>query len=701
MGLLRPAALPVALAVLAAVATAGQSSQPPAPPASPVGQPPTAQSPQPEQPPVFRAGINVVRVDVIVTDRNGNPVTDLTAAEFEVFEDGVPQTIETFRLVRVGQGSEAGGAAAQPIRTAADAEREAAREDVRLIAIFLDDYHVRRSTALGVREPLIKFIRTALAPTDLVAVMYPLTPLGEVTFTRDHEAVVRAIEQFDGRKFDYEPRNEFEMRYAQYPAATVELIRNQVSLSALKGLVTHLGGLREGRKAVVLVSEGYSNYLPPQLRDPVATLPGWGNPARGQPSAGEGDPREQAAQFFANADLLSDLRAVYDAANRHNAAIYAVDPRGLAPFEFDINQAVGTRIDAELLRATQDTLRTLAEETDGRAIVNRNDLERGLQQLVRDSSAYYLIGYSSTEAPTDGKFHKIEVRVKRRGVQVRARKGYWALTAEDAARAVAPAKPGPPAEVTAALAAAVEPPRGRTVRTWVGTAKGGDGRTRVTLVWEPVSPPPGVRREPPARISLVAAGADGTPYFRGNVPEVGLATTRPPHEAAGPASPPRTPVQVAFEVPPGPLRLRVAVEGPAGQVLDTEVRELRVPDFTGPQVSLSTPAVYRAQNAFEWRALLADPSSVPVAGREFRRTDRLLVRFEVYAPGTESPTVTARLLNRTGQRMADLPVRARDRGTYQIDLPLATLPNGEYLVEVAAAAGGADAKELVAFRVTS
>ena len=89
-----------------------------------------------------------------------------------------------------------------------------------------------------------------------------------------------------------------------------------------------------------------------------------------------------------------------------------------------------------------DTLRQLAEETDGRAIVNRNDLLPAMKQIVRDSSAYYLLGYTSTVAPTDGKFHDIKVRVKRPGVQVRARKGYWALTAADVTRALAPPKAG-------------------------------------------------------------------------------------------------------------------------------------------------------------------------------------------------------------------------------------------------------------------
>ena len=97
-------------------------------------------------------------------------------------------------------------------------------------------------------------------------------------------------------------------------------------------------------------------------------------------------------------------------------------------------RAVGLQTDRKHLRDALDTLRVLADNTDGRAIINRNDLATGMKQIIRDSSAYYLLGYNSTQAPTDGKFHEIKVKVKRQGVEVRARKGYWAYTAEDAAR---------------------------------------------------------------------------------------------------------------------------------------------------------------------------------------------------------------------------------------------------------------------------
>ena len=151
--------------------------------------------------------------------------------------------------------------------------------------------------------------------------------------------------------------------------------------------------------------------------------------------AGENSPREETAAFFAQSDLYSQLRDVFTAANRNNAAIYTLDPRGLRRSSSASTRTSGRTRIARTLQMTQDTLRSLADETDGRAIVNRNDLAPGLAQIVRDSSAYYLLGYNSTQAPTDGKFHEIKVRVKRRGVDVRARKGYWALTAEDTVRA--------------------------------------------------------------------------------------------------------------------------------------------------------------------------------------------------------------------------------------------------------------------------
>src|SRR5437660_1113945 len=467
--------------LLLVVGVRGQQTPPPQ-------QPPA----DPNQPPIFRTGINFVRVDVIISDKAGNPIADLKQTDFDVSEDGKPQKIETFKLIKLDGGvSDAIKDPPREIRTDYDEESEAARDDVRLFAVFLDDYHVRRGASMSVRNQLAAFVEKNIGPSDMIGVMYPLESTSSVRMTRNHSAVTRGLQQFLGRKFEYEPKNQYEETYAHYPTEVVERVRNQVSLSAIKALIVHMGSLKEGRKALVLVSEGYTNIIPPQMRNADATRPGFGNPAYGNANAGVNDINEDRAAWTAGLDMDSDLREIYDTANRNNVAIYAVDPRGLPGFEFDINEGIGFQTDAKYLTSTMDTLRVLAENTDGRAIVNRNDLSAGMKQITRDQSAYYLIGYSSSLAPSDGKFHEIKVRVKRPGVQVRARKGYWALNQEQTARALAPPKLAVPKPVEAAIAAAVaRPSRATVVRTWIGTARGENGKTRVTFVWEPLPKAP-------------------------------------------------------------------------------------------------------------------------------------------------------------------------------------------------------------------
>ena len=244
--------------------------------------------------------------------------------------------------------------------------------------------------------------------------------------------------------------------------------------------------MREGRKSIIFVSEGLTSMIPAQLNDPVAAMPGMpgrgGQPSpRGRVNPGT-DPtntRLESQQFFDSADLTNRIKEAFDIVNRNNTSIYAVDPRGLAVFEYDINQGVSLQSDRTNLNASLDSLRVLADNTDGRAIVNRNDLAAGMKQIMRDASGYYLLGYTSTAAPTDGKFHSIEVRVKRPGVDVRARKGYFAYTAEDVVRATAPPKAGPPREISNALnAIAVPASSGHAARFWSGTDQPTGGQPR-------------------------------------------------------------------------------------------------------------------------------------------------------------------------------------------------------------------------------
>ena len=297
-----------------------------------------------------------------------------------MLEDGKPQTVETFRLVKV-DGDGAGRDAARPIRTRDDEETRRGQTRTRASSCSSSTTITCGSaTAWRSRKPLVEFVADQLGPRDLVAVMYPLTPLDGVTLTRDHESVIRALERFEGRKFDYDAaqRDRGALRAAIRPRPSSGSAA-RCRCRRCEGLSVKLGALREGRKAIVLVSEGFTAMLPPQMRDPVAAMPGVGNPARRNPIAGENSIAEDRADVHrASSTCSSELREVFDAANRNNTAIYAVDPRGLATGEFDINENVGMRASQRRRCGRRRTrCASLADETDGRAIVNRNDLAQG------------------------------------------------------------------------------------------------------------------------------------------------------------------------------------------------------------------------------------------------------------------------------------------------------------------------------------
>jgi VWFA-related protein len=327
------------------------------------------------QPPIFRGGTNLVQVDAIVADANGQPVTELSAADFEILDDGKPVPIDRVRFL--GSADYAGDPTLAPIRSHEDEEREASRDDVRVYAIVLDDYHVERMGELRVIPPLLAFVRQ-LPPTDLVAVFYPLDSVTDVAFTRDREKVEKRIRAFYGRRGDHTPKYPVEEEHLRHPL-DIERIRREIVTSSLEGLAIHLGGIKQGRKTVIFVSEGF----------PLA---------------------------------VEDVRDLYQAANRANVAFYPVDPRGLM-----MNN--GRTTSAQIMNglvSDRDAMETLASETGGRAIVQKNDISAALGQVLRDSRAYYLIAYESPH-PDDGKFHKVTVRVKRPRVTVFARTGYWAF----------------------------------------------------------------------------------------------------------------------------------------------------------------------------------------------------------------------------------------------------------------------------------
>ena len=207
--------------------------------------------------------------------------------------------------------------------------------------------------------------------------------------------------------------------------------------SALAALTMKLGGMREGRKSIIFVSQGPPTYL--GSRD--------GN-------------------------LQDEMRTIVEAANRGNVAIYPLDPTGLS---------------MEMRLGDKGTLYQLAAESGGRTIVNTNNFSGGLERVFADHTAYYVLGYSPTRTEDDGKYHRISVKVKRSGTRVLARQGYFAPSSKElAAAAVASAKTLEPRVAGALDTLAERQPGKRPVDVWVGMSRGAEGRTRVVVAWDPV-----------------------------------------------------------------------------------------------------------------------------------------------------------------------------------------------------------------------
>jgi hypothetical protein len=148
------------------------------------------------------------------------------------------------------------------------------------------------------------------------------------------------------------------------------------------------------------------------------------------------------------------------------------------------------------------------------------------------------------------------------------------------------------------------------------------------------------------------------------------------------------------------VRLRLSVEDADAEVIDSEVREVTVPDLTAPDTLLATPEVFRARNAREVQQIKSDPQPMPTAAREFSRTEQVLIRLTAYGAGSEKPAVTARLLNRDGNSVIDIPVTEL-HGAPLLELSLAPMAPGEYVIEIVAGQGSdRPARELIGIRVT-
>ncbi|MEO5740038.1 MAG: VWA domain-containing protein [Vicinamibacterales bacterium] len=396
-----------------------------------------------QQPPsaTFQVQVDFVDIDAVVTDERGNFVADLTKDDFELLDDGKPQEISAFSLVDIPMP--AGGARPRAATTAiSDVKTNAEPISGRLYVIVLDDLNVAPLRSKVVVNSARELIERHFGPNDMAAITYTSGRTdGAQEFTSERAALLAAIDKFQGRKLRSTVIEKADQYFQQhlkeleinapdpddpdyvggapqsgtvrgpngYSDMTTDADdferghRAQQVLGALKRLAEVMGGIRGRRKAIVMFSEGIDYPIYDIFGSPAATT------------------------------VMMATRDAIAAAARANVSFFAIDPRGLVGMTseaIELNAAADVHLgfDAKGLLAdmylSQDSLRTLAEETGGYAAVNSNNVTTALNRIVRLNSMYYVLGYYPKDARQDGRFHKIVVRAKRPGLRVSARRGY-------------------------------------------------------------------------------------------------------------------------------------------------------------------------------------------------------------------------------------------------------------------------------------
>ncbi len=415
-------------AVILVVLAAALSAQAPAPP--------------PPQNPNFIVRIDLVTTDVLVRDEKGNFVPDLKKDDFEVYEDGVLQDIVQMNMFNGGRVSNLlmpppppppEGIILPPARP------RTADISGRIFVFFVDDQHLQFGNTGRVRQLFEKLSKDLLHDGDMFGIVSSGPSSIQVQMTYDKNRLADAIKKMTGNELKPQdiingpsgPGGPSEIRY-----------RARVAFSTVEETLNNLEQVHNRRKALIYVSDGY-DFAPYQnarfgLMDPSSPfaqneiLQGQ-NSAAAQQAKSDGtdapDPTRDNSglkqqEEFADADLARELWDLTRTANRANVTIYTMDPRGLVGPLGDIDENVDPQQWAEFVRKSQDSLRVLAEETGGYAVVNMNDFSKAIRRIDAETGDYYILGFYSKNPDPLRKNRRLEVKVKRPGVQLIFRKEY-------------------------------------------------------------------------------------------------------------------------------------------------------------------------------------------------------------------------------------------------------------------------------------
>ena len=377
-------------------------------------------APQAPQQPTFRVNVDLVTTDVIVRDSKEQFVSDLKPTEFEVFEDGVKQEIVSVVLTHGGRvfNVQSPPPAPAPEGIILPPSRPTNDTAGRVFLIFLDDLHLDFQNTPRVRELIKKMLRNLIHEGDMFGIVSTGTSSISEQLTYDRQVLEGAISRATGGAL--KPEDIIKGQQTQQGNAELRY-RAHVAFSTAYDLMKNLEQVRNRRKAVIYISSGY-DFNPFE----TSRLKYQAEQYQLDSTDPQNDPfirQQNQGNNFAEADLVRELAELTRAANRANATLYTIDPRGLVAGP-DLDQQVETAEWQEHIRETQDSLRVLAEQTGGIAVVNQNDFDKALKRIDAETSDYYVLGYYSTNPDPLKRTRKIEVKTARNGANVWSRTSY-------------------------------------------------------------------------------------------------------------------------------------------------------------------------------------------------------------------------------------------------------------------------------------
>ncbi len=600
-----------------------------------------AQQPARTDAPTFPTQLDLVTVDVIVTDKNGNPVEGLTAADFALSEEGKPQTISSFDAVAVRESAPTKA----PWTTRIASNGGPPPRPERSFSLVFDDAHLTASRIGVARKAVQDFLESVLRDGDQLTIA--ATSGGgwwSAQMPEGRAEIAGFLARFTGKK-SYNPSaadslSDYEAMRLQVnrdPAVLTEVSRrffengviadpppppsrdtgrqelqispgqlmiqtkaaqvyaeangkNQATLRTLKRVVESLGSAR-GRKTVILVSEGF-------VYDPS----------------------------------LPELREVQRSARQANAVLYFVDPRGLSggPSSHDAEVARSTDDrDLQLILSQEkqesEGSQSLAIDTGGFSVQNTNDLAKGFRRIADESRSHYLLGFSSTNTKHDGRFRKLSVDVQREGVSVRARKGYYAPSDEKTA----------PSKEKDALAPnvrrALDSPwgaEGIPLRL-TSYVLGPSGAKSLTLLVADADPAGFAFEEKGGRseaalesFAVITARDSGETFTTEKRIDLSL-----PHEVKERLGKSWLPILREFQLPPGVYQARLLVRDTRSGRVGSVRHEFEVEGTS--KFRITTPILTDTLQAGDPSAQAA-PRPVPLARRTFVTGTRLFCAYEVH-----------------------------------------------------------------------